>query len=218
MSNISEIKRSFDNYLETRDEKYIGEIIGKSEYIVVAATKNALKNYNMDEDRYEDYVGFGYIKIANRIMKMDERDWSSTELYRYLYTTVTSEMTKQLEIEKQIEENTIPLHLLDKRMSQLERMGLVDDFSLERGEEKTDLEIRKKVLNKVLNQLNEKQRKMVEMYFGFDDGKQKSLQDVADILGVQRGYVFYVIGRSLIKMRTYVYKKGNKSLRNQLLK
>ena len=218
MSNIGKIKASLDKYLETRDQKYISDILETSEYIVVTATKNALKNYDMDENKYEEYVGFGYMKIADRIMNLDEYDCSTSDLYRYLYTTVTSEMVKQLEIEKNIEENNVPIHLLDRRMSELEKMGLVDDFSLREVEESIDLVNKKKAIEKMLSCLKENHRKVVKIYYGFDDGKQKTFQEVADITGLKRSYVFHIVSKSLIKMRTFLSKKGNKKLKNTLKK
>lgn len=217
MGKIGEIKEYLDAYLETRDDKYLEVILEKSEYIAVSATKNVLKNNDISFDRMEEYIGAAYVEILDKLSCLTSCDKKAHEIYTYLYRAVSNEVERQIKAEKQFEENTVPFSSLRNNLEELSKHGLVDD-SLERVESDVDLVQKKKALRKVLEQLNEKQRKIVEMYFGFDDGNQKSLQDVADVLGVQRGYVFYVVSHSLMKMRSYIYKKGNKSLKNKLLK
>lgn len=217
MSNIGEIKECLDKYLTTRDNKYLSDILEKVEYIVLASTKNVLKNYDIDSSKIDEYTGFAYSELIEKISKLEECDKKPSDLYKYLYTLVSHEVERQVKIEKEIAENNISFSDLKDRLEELERYGLVDT-SLEDIEKEIDLKNKKIAVSKLLARLSDRHREIIRLYYGFDDGKQKSLQEVADIMGLHRGYVFYVVSHSLSKMREYIYRRDNKKLRNTLLK
>ena len=58
-----------------------------------------------------------------------------------------------------------------------------------------------KNIDNVINTLPEKEKDIIIMRFGFDDGQQKSLQDIADVFGITRERVRQIINSAMKKLR-----------------
>ena len=58
---------------------------------------------------------------------------------------------------------------------------------------------RNKVI-KAMEILNGKDRKILDLYFGFSDGKKKSQDEVAEILGISKSYVSFSLRKSCNKL------------------
>ena len=59
-----------------------------------------------------------------------------------------------------------------------------------------------------LNILNEKERIVITLYFGFDDNKQHMQKEIARILGITRAYVSKILITALQKISRYLEREG----------
>ena len=69
-------------------------------------------------------------------------------------------------------------------------------------------EIRKKSINDLFNILNDKQRRVMSLLFGLEDGDTKNLIEVSEIVGMSREGVRQIRDKSLAKLRNHGLKIG----------
>lgn len=75
-------------------------------------------------------------------------------------------------------------------------------------EEYTLNESLKENVDDILNILTEKERNIVKLRFGLEDGESKSLQDIADVYDLTRERVRQILSTSMKKLRTSDQVKG----------
>jgi RNA polymerase sporulation-specific sigma factor len=76
-------------------------------------------------------------------------------------------------------------------------MGTDNDI-IDRGIEE---EVDKKLLYKALQQLNDREKTIMELRFGLKDGEEKTQKDVADMLGISQSYISRLEKRIIKRLR-----------------
>jgi len=71
-----------------------------------------------------------------------------------------------------------------------------------------DSEMRKKSINDLFSILNNKQRRVMSLLFGLEDGDTKNLIEVSEIVGMSREGVRQIRDKSLVKLRNHGLKIG----------
>lgn len=78
--------------------------------------------------------------------------------------------------------------------------------------EATDLSVEKQLMRRhvlnVLSILRPKERKIIRLRYGFDDGEQKSLSEIGDIFGLSKERVRQLEIRALYKLKKCLVKQG----------
>jgi RNA polymerase sigma factor (sigma-70 family) len=67
--------------------------------------------------------------------------------------------------------------------------------------------MRRHVLN-VLNILRPKERRIIQLRFGFEDGEQRSLSEIAELFGLSRERVRHLETRALYKLKKCLVSQG----------
>jgi RNA polymerase sigma factor (sigma-70 family) len=67
--------------------------------------------------------------------------------------------------------------------------------------------MRRHVLN-VLNILRPKERRIIQLRFGFEDGEQRSLSEIAELFGLSRERVRQLETRALYKLKKCLVSQG----------
>lgn len=68
-------------------------------------------------------------------------------------------------------------------------------------EEVVDMKMLKKELEEILSTLTERESKILKLRFGFDDGKQRTLEDIGNEFGVTRERIRQIEAKALRKLR-----------------
>jgi RNA polymerase sporulation-specific sigma factor len=76
-------------------------------------------------------------------------------------------------------------------------MGTDNDIIYRNIEEEVD----KKLLHKALSKLNEREKIIMELRFGLQDGEEKTQKDVADMLGISQSYISRLEKRIIKRLR-----------------
>lgn len=67
-------------------------------------------------------------------------------------------------------------------------------------------EIDKKLLNRALEKLNDREKIIMKLRFGLDDGYEKTQKDVADMLGISQSYISRLEKRIIRRLRKEIDK------------
>lgn len=62
-------------------------------------------------------------------------------------------------------------------------------------------DVEKKLLNDAVNRLGERERKIMRMRFGLDDGVEHTQKEVADTIGISQSYISRLEKRVIKKLR-----------------
>lgn len=76
-------------------------------------------------------------------------------------------------------------------------MGTENDIIYRNIEEEVD----RKLLQKALSKLNEREKIIMELRFGLQDGEEKTQKDVADLLGISQSYISRLEKRIIKRLR-----------------
>ncbi len=67
-------------------------------------------------------------------------------------------------------------------------------------------EIDRKLLNRALEKLNDREKVIMKLRFGLDDGMEKTQKDVADLLGISQSYISRLEKRIIRRLRKEIDK------------
>ncbi|OEF99533.1 sporulation sigma factor SigE [Vulcanibacillus modesticaldus] len=67
-------------------------------------------------------------------------------------------------------------------------------------------EVDKKLLNKALEKLNDREKMIMKLRFGLEDGVEKTQKDVADMLGISQSYISRLEKRIIKRLRKEIDK------------
>ena len=80
----------------------------------------------------------------------------------------------------------------------IEKLGVFDDTEDTIGEQEM-----REVVNEVLNTLTDREQKVIRDRFGFDDGKEKTLEEVGADFGVTRERIRQIETKALKKLKQF---------------
>ena len=92
---------------------------------------------------------------------------------------------------------------LDTKMGDDEdyTLGELIEFDGETPEEQASINLFSEDLESVLDTLSPRQRDVIRMRFGLDDGRQKSLQEIGNIFNLTRERIRQIEGKALLRLR-----------------
>lgn len=211
MADVRDNKVLLDIYLESRDEEDLFILMENLSVTTInRAVVTTMKNNNISDDRFHEFKNLAYLSVYNKVINMDEYNGSCQNFNSLIWKWVIASIRMDLKIEQQIKENEISLDEFNEEYLSLEREGLVCDFEGEMKEVFRSLD-KQKILLKSFEILNPTQRKFIYLYFGFGDGRAKSMEEVGELTGFTRMYVSDSIKKSLEKIREYIYSNDTRS-------
>ncbi|RMH80734.1 MAG: sigma-70 family RNA polymerase sigma factor, partial [Actinomyces sp.] len=148
-------------------------------------------------------------------------------------TRVQRQMMQRLEREPTVEELAAELDMPVERVREILRIGLdtlsldspvgdteesnlgdfIEDENAVRPLDEAARHLLVEALHDVLGQLSEREREVVRMRFGLDDGRPRTLEDVGRHFGVTRERVRQIEAKTLAKLR---HPKRSEALRGYL--
>ena len=63
------------------------------------------------------------------------------------------------------------------------------------------IQVDRNLLHKALDQLNDREKQIMELRFGLADGEEKTQKDVADMLGISQSYISRLEKRIIKRLR-----------------
>ena len=84
---------------------------------------------------------------------------------------------------------------------------IIEDQTMAQPDEELETFMNKERAVGLLNMLNERERKIIEMHFGLVDGNTKTLAEIADEMGVSRERIRQVEAATIKKIRKLLKKK-----------
>jgi RNA polymerase primary sigma factor len=196
----------------------------------ISAIKVPIKHLNL-----LNLISHVYAELLKKLGKEPEPKQVAEELNRKL---VIKDLEKKLnrepteeEIKKELEERkkrgeyitpeeiskilslTTKTLSLDAPIGEDEETHFIDFLSFhgtEDVERKIIQEELKKEIRNLLKELPEKERKVIELRFGLDDGKPKTLREIGEILGISRERTRQLENKALRKLRQLALKRNLK--------
>ncbi len=104
-------------------------------------------------------------------------------------------------------ESTASLNVLVGENRDTELGDLVDSMRQEDIREKIETKLNFDVVMNAMDNISEKERKVLNLRFGLEDGKQRTLQEIADELGVTREGARIIEKRALEKIRQFLERE-----------
>ncbi|MEK7433905.1 MAG: sigma-70 family RNA polymerase sigma factor [Cyanobacteriota bacterium] len=138
-------------------------------------------------------------KIKNVIRKMSQQNGKRPDSH-----TIAKEINMPLEKLMMISESFSEPISLDMKLKGDDDVYVKDliQSTSETPEENVMKSSLRENIDKVLKSLSEKERDIITMRYGLEDGKQKSLQDIADVFGLTRERVRQIVNTAMKKLRT----------------
>jgi RNA polymerase sporulation-specific sigma factor len=65
-------------------------------------------------------------------------------------------------------------------------------------------EVDRELLNEAINKLSGREKKIVELRYGLNNGKEKTQKEVADMLGISQSYISRLEKRIIKRLRTEI--------------
>ena len=149
-----------------------------------------------------------YVRTRNRLTSELGRDPLPKEVAKEMEI----EVSKVLEIQKISQEPTsLQTKIGDEEDSQLG--DFIADEKAVSPEEQTSKALLKEHLEEALNTLNERERKVLIMRFGIEDGKPRTLEEVGRAFGVTRERIRQIEAKAVRKLK---HPSRSKKLRDYL--
>lgn len=159
-------------------------------------------------ERIEESYGFLHNSLFWKIMKcksvIEEVEEETLEENLFLIDNILDFMVESGEMLPKVKKDyrtkilsIMPLPLDDY----IEDSNYSDDFSLYQSLDKTLLEDAKELLENSLSTLKEREKKIIRLYFGLDDGKSKTLEEIGQILGISKERTRQIKEKALRRLR-----------------
>ena len=167
----------------------------------------AKKYVNQNED-CEELLSIGCIGLLKAILSYDGSKGS--KLGTYAARCIENEFLMMLRMKKKtskeislqesvgVDSDGKELHLMDVLVSEQQ------DF-IEEMEQKENT---KRALYFLNTELTERERTILNMRYGLENGKEVSQKELGDLLGISRSYVSRIEKKALYKLRTLMQAKG----------
>ena len=209
--NNSELPVSFND----EENKYYYEMYKNGdmkarEYLIIHNLRlifTTIKDiYNSDKYDLEELFCVGIVGLMNAIDSYDSS--KGTKISFYMFRCIKYEILKFLR--KDMGNDKYNVISLDESVRYGEDDSLTygeiltfNDITIEEFFVEKDIDIyNKRVINDILNGLNERDRMVVMLYFGFIDGRVYKQREIAEIVGIGRANVSRILRSSLEKIKS----------------
>ena len=164
------------------------------------------KKYASNNQDNEEYISIGTIGLIKGIDSFSEE--KGFKLSTYCSRCIENEILMHLRSIKKTSSDVSINSVIgtDKDGNDMELVDVIEDERVDPIDEIYNKVITKEMLKYVDNYLTERERKVVYMRYGLDGTKEKTQQQVADILNISRSYVSRIetkIQKKLSKFISY---------------
>jgi RNA polymerase primary sigma factor len=145
-----------------------------------------------------------HIVEANNLINRTERQLTQTFGRKATPEEVAKELEMDMEKYTSIIEHSKSLLSMDKTINDDEDTDMneiVGDNRAENPVEKMRREATKEMIIKVFDSLDEREKEIIMMRYGFDDGEAKTLDDIGELVGLTRERVRQIEIKALRKLR-----------------
>lgn len=145
-----------------------------------------------------------HIVEANNLINRTERQLTQSFGRKATPEEVAKELEMDMEKYTSIIEHSKSLLSMDKTINDDEDTDMneiVGDNRAENPVEKMRKEATKEMIIKVFNSLDEREKEIIMMRYGFDDGEAKTLDDIGELVGLTRERVRQIEIKALRKLR-----------------
>ena len=177
------------------------------------------RKFSANEYEVEELLSVGIIGLIKAVDTYDQS--KNDKLSGYASKCIKSEIIKYLiknDRYKEIEFVSLDESILSEDSNSLRGEIITDVYNME--EEFLDKVMRESeysLLRKILETLDDREKEIILMYYGFKDGRRYKQKDIADILNISRARVGKIISCTLIKIKQRIlfeqrymeYTKGN---------
>ncbi|WP_027340175.1 RNA polymerase sporulation sigma factor SigK [Halonatronum saccharophilum] len=183
-----------------------GDIEAKNKLIThnMRLVAHIVKKFENTREDSEDLISIGAIGLIKGIESFNPN--KRTRLATYAAKCIENEIlmhlrkTKKLNNEKLMHE---PIGS-DKEGNEIQLMDILGT-DIDIVSKEVEFILKEEKLYEVLEDLDERERKVLEFRYGLKDGKEKTQREIAKILGISRSYVSRIEKKAVIKL----YKKFN---------
>lgn len=145
-----------------------------------------------------------HIVEANNLINRTERQLTQTFGRKATPEEVAKELDMDMEKYTSIIEHSKSLLSMDKTINDDEDTDMnevVGDNRAENPVEKMRKEATREMIIKVFDSLDEREKEIIMMRYGFDDGEAKTLDDIGELVGLTRERVRQIEIKALRKLR-----------------
>lgn len=145
-----------------------------------------------------------HIVEANNLINRTERQLTQTFGRKATPEEVAKELEMDMEKYTSIIEHSKSLLSMDKTINDDEDTDMneiVGDNRAENPVEKMRKEATREMIIKVFDSLDEREKEIIMMRYGFDDGEAKTLDDIGELVGLTRERVRQIEIKALRKLR-----------------
>lgn len=154
----------------------------------------------------EDLISIGTIGLMKGVntFKIDKKIKLATYASRcieneiLMYLRRNSKLKSEISIDEPLNQDGDGNELL---LSDI--LGTDSDVTSKKIEDEID----KKLLRESIEKLNERERNIMELRFGFVTGNEKTQKEVADILGISQSYISRLEKKIIRKMKKEIFSK-----------
>jgi len=204
---------SFPQPLDENEEKYYliklkeGDISAKNILIErnLRLVAHIVKKYSYPGKDVDDLISIGTVGLIKAIDSFDSS--KGTRLATYAAKCIENEILMLIRNNKKTKGEVYlqdPIGV-DKEGNEISLMDILssdDDSIIEIVESKIQT---KRLYNKIDSCLADREKSVIEMRYGLQDGKPKTQREIAKLLGISRSYVSRIEKRALKKL----YKEMN---------
>ena len=213
MSNyIDNNKKLLYEYLVNHDEKAYKKLVEGNVKLVHFVINKIANKYSERLDKMEDeYFGLGCLALEHAINKFDINKIEEVSLSTYAVTWIESRITRALKRKIDDDKYLISMQETINDGDDLTFEGILadeDDYIEDFIEHDYKIYKKNKVQN-VLSKLNDEERKILELYYGFEDGIPKTYYRISEILGINKYTVKKIIENTTKKLKVFLKEFKN---------
>ena len=199
---------SFPQPLNEEEERYYlkelkdGDILAKSILVEknLRLVAHIVKKYSYPGKDVDDYISIGTVGLIKAIDSFDNS--KGTRLATYAARCIENEILMLIRNNKKTKsemslQDPIGTDKEGNEISLMDVLSSEEDSIIEIVENKIQT---KKLYEKIGNSLTERERSVVKMRYGLNDGKPKTQREIAILLGISRSYVSRIEKKSLKKL------------------
>lgn len=199
---------SFPQPLNEEEERYYlkelrdGDILAKSVLVEknLRLVAHIVKKYSYPGKDVDDYISIGTVGLIKAIDSFDNS--KGTRLATYAARCIENEILMLIRNNKKTKsemslQDPIGTDKEGNEISLMDVLSSEEDSIIEIVENKIQT---KKLYEKIGTSLTDREKSVVKMRYGLNDGKPKTQREIAILLGISRSYVSRIEKKSLKKL------------------
>ena len=212
-------------YLTTKNEDAFKKLMENNIKLVHYVINKLSINYSIICDFLEEeYFDLGCLALAHAIEKFDINKIEEVTLSTYAITWIEGKISRELKKRLEQEDSTISMDQNIGNEDDLTVAGTIkdEDDKYEDLVERDYIKYRKYKIQKVFSKLEENEREIVELYYGFKDGKPKTCYRISVILGINKNRIKTILNAANEKLKIqlkefdlYSYLEKKEDLKKQ---